>query len=51
MFYVASRPMWKTFAESGWINEKTAAFMDTVAENYPMEVTFEKITLGNMTLA
>nr|MBQ8244853.1 peptidylprolyl isomerase [Oscillospiraceae bacterium] len=51
MFYVGSEPMWKTYAESGWINEKTGAFLDAAVESYPMEVTYENITLGDVSLA
>lgn len=51
MFYVGSRPMWKTYAESGWINEQTGAFLDAVVEGYPMEVTYENIALGNVSMA
>lgn len=51
MFYVGSAPMWKTYAESGWINEQTGAFLDAVVEGYPMEVTYENIALGEVSMA
>ena len=51
MFYVGSEPMWKTYAESGWINEKTGDFLDAVVEEYPMEVTYEAIALGDVAMA
>ena len=51
MFFVGSEPMWKTYAESGWINEQISQMLDTIVEGYPMEVTYENIALGDVTMA
>ena len=50
MFYVGSEPMWKSYAESGWINDKTSAFLEDVVAAYPMEVEYENIFLSELTL-
>ena len=50
MFFVESRPMWKTYAESGWINDKTTGFLEELVAAHPMEVTYENIFLSNVVL-
>ena len=50
MFFVESRPMWKTYAESGWINDQTSAYLEQIVQSYPMEVTYENISLGNVSM-
>ncbi len=51
MFYVGSEPMWKTYAQTDWTNEQIAAFLDKIVENYPMDVTYENISLGEVKVA
>lgn len=48
MFYVGSEPMWKTYAESGWQNDQVSAFLEEIVAEYPMEVTYENISLANV---
>lgn len=51
MFYVGSQPMWKTYAESDWINEQIGTFLEEIVSAYPMEVTYENISLGDVEMA
>ncbi len=51
MYYVGSSPMWKTYAESGWINEQVSLLLEQIVEDYPMDVTYEAITLGDVAVA
>lgn len=51
MFYVGSEPMWKQVAEGGWMNEQTSNLLERVTAEYPMEVTYENISLGEVNMA
>ena len=51
MFYVGSEPMWKAVAEGGWMNEQTSKLLERIVAEYPMEVTFENISLGEVNMA
>lgn len=51
MFYVGSDLMWKQYAETDWLNAQIAEFLDKIVENYPMDVTYENITLGEVSMA
>ncbi len=51
MYYVGSELMWKSYAESGWTNEQITALLDSIVEGYPVEVTYENITLGDVKMA
>lgn len=46
MFYVDSRPMWRDYAESDLINERTNQLLDEIIDKYPMEVKYADILLG-----
>ena len=50
MYYVSSTPIWETYAKSGWVNEKTNAFIKKLAEDHPMEVDYSAIKLGYLNL-
>lgn len=50
MYYVSSTPIWETYAKSGWVNEKTNAFIKKLAEDHPMEVDYSAIQLGYVNL-
>ena len=50
MYYVSSTPIWETYAKSGWVNEKTNAFIKKLAEDHPMEVDYSAIKLGYVNL-
>ena len=47
---VSSTPIWETYAKSGWVNEKTNAFIKKLAEDHPMEVDYSAIKLGYLNL-
>lgn len=46
MFFVASRPMWVSYAESGLMQERTAAIVADAREAYPVEIDYSAIALG-----
>jgi len=46
MYFVASRPMWRGYAESGLMQEKSAEIVNAVREQYAMEVDYSAIALG-----
>jgi len=46
MFYVSSEPVWITYVENDVIAEKSSAFLNNLVERYPMEVAYDKISLG-----
>ena len=50
MYFVSSTPIWETYAKSGWVNEKTNAFIKKLAEDHPMEVDYSAIQLGYVNL-
>ena len=50
MYFVGSTPIWESTAEQDWIGEKTNAFIDGLAEKYPLTVDFSAITLGVVAL-
>ena len=51
MFYVGNSPMWKQYAEGDWKNDQVSQLLKRVVENYPMEVTYENISLGEVNMA
>ena len=51
MFYVGSEPLWKQYAQDGWKNEQISKMLEGILENYPMEVTYENISLGELKMA
>lgn len=50
MYYVGSEPMWISYAESDWINEQSGAFLADLTAGYPMNVEYDKISLGYINL-
>lgn len=48
MYFVSSQPQWKYYVQSDWKTEQSNQMMADLVEQYPMEVTYEKITLGNV---
>lgn len=46
MYFVGSRPQWRVYAESDWVNEKINAMLEDVAARHPMEVEYAKIALA-----
>ena len=51
MYYVGSELMWKQYAENDWKNDQIGKLLDTIVESYPMEVTYENISLGEVKTA
>ncbi len=51
MFFVGSEPIWKTYAQADWITEQINTFTAGLLENYPMEVSYENISLGFVNMA
>ncbi|MBO7252033.1 MAG: peptidylprolyl isomerase [Oscillospiraceae bacterium] len=49
MFFVGSKPVWKTYAENDWITEQAGLFIEGLTANYPMTVDYSKINLGVIT--
>ena len=50
MYFVDSELNWKQVAQTDWLNDQISAFLDQVVESYPMAVTYENITLGDVSL-
>lgn len=50
MYYVSSTPAWVTYAENDYITMKSNEFLAELSAKYPMEVEYEKITLGYIDL-
>ena len=50
MYFVSSTPIWETYAASGWVSEKTNAFIKKLADDHPMEVDYSAIKLGYLNL-
>ena len=50
MFYVGSEPMWVSYAESDWVQEQSNALLATMTAGYPMDVDYENIVLGYISL-
>lgn len=46
MYFVGSEPMWRSYAESGLMQERTAAIVSDARDMYPMEVDYSAIALG-----
>lgn len=51
MFFVGSEPLWKQYAQEGWLNEQISQMLDEIVKNYSMEVTYENISLGEVNMA
>ena len=46
MYFVASRPMWKSYAESGLMQERSAEIVNSAREQYAMDIDYSAIALG-----
>ena len=46
MYYVSSTPAWLTYAENDYITEKSNAFLADLSAKYPLNVEYDKISLG-----
>jgi len=51
MYYVGSELMWKQYAEADWKNEQVTRLLERIVESYPMDVTYENISLGEVSMA
>jgi len=50
MYFVSSQLQWEYYAQSDWVNEQTNQMIESLVENYPMDVSYEKIVLGNVNM-
>lgn len=48
MYFVRSYPQWTYFTQRDWVNEKTQQMISELVQEYPMEVSYEKIRLGDV---
>lgn len=48
MYFVRSYPQWTYFAQRDWVNEKTQQMISDLVQEHPMEVSYEKIRLGEV---
>ena len=48
MFFVDSRPIWKGYAESGLLQERSAEIVNSAREQYAMEIDYSAIALANV---
>ena len=46
MYFVDSHPLWRYYTESDWRTEQTNQMVQTLLEEHPMEVSYDKICLG-----
>ncbi len=46
MYFVDSRPVWKAYAESALMSQKTQELITQITEGYPMTVDYSAISLG-----
>lgn len=51
MYFVGSRPAWEDYARQDLLTERTNDMMAALTEQYPLEVDYSTITLGNVDLA
>ena len=51
MYFVSSTPIWEHYAKQDLMTEKTNAMLDELVKQYPMEVAYGDISLGNVNLA
>ena len=51
MYYVGYELNWKQTAQTDWLNDQISTFLNEIVEEYPMDVTYENITLGAVSLA
>ncbi len=50
MYFVSSEPQWKQVAMSDWVNTQINTMFDDLGEKYPMEVSYDKIVLGYVSM-
>ena len=51
MFFVKSEHQWVAYAESDFVGEKVAEKVLEITNLYPLEVAYDKIVLGLVSLA
>ena len=51
MYFVSGTPIWENYARQDLMSEKTSEMLSALSEGYPMEVEYDKITLGLVNLA
>ena len=48
MYFVGSKPAWKSYAENDLMNERLIAISDEINAKYPLTVDYSKILLGHV---
>ena len=51
MYFVSSTPIWEHYAKQDLMTEKTNTMLEELVVEYPMEVAYGDISLGNVNLA
>lgn len=46
MYFSASRPQWRTYAQQDWTTEQTTALLEGMTKNHPIQVFYDQIQLG-----
>lgn len=46
MYFSASRPQWRTYAQQDWTTEQTTALLENMTKSHPINVSYDKIQLG-----
>lgn len=51
MYFSASRPQWRTYAQQDWKTEQTTALLENMTKSHPIQVSYDKIQLGLVPLS
>ena len=46
MYFSASRPQWRHYAQQDWTTEQTTALLENMTNSHPIQVSYDKIQLG-----
>lgn len=46
MYFSASRPQWRAYAQQDWATEQTTALLENMTKSHPIQVSYDKIQLG-----
>lgn len=46
MYFSASRPQWRAYAQQDWTTEQTTALLENMTKSHPIQVSYDKIQLG-----
>ena len=51
MYFVSSAPIWETYAQQYYVNEKSAALVEDLVAQYDLSVDYSAIMLGYVNMA